>query len=195
MAATAMETTTAMAPERGKYVLIRLAGETYGLLLVELQEVIAQYEITVLPELPEHYVGVIGLRREVIPVLSLRRRFGLADRDRGGSTRVIVVDVRPHPIGVEVDSVARVVTIPGSDIEPPGDLRDQRPYLRGMSGAEDGKLVIHLDIRRLVEASDRVDIEEVRAAMEARDGSDASDGEAVPKGQTQVERGEQEITA
>jgi purine-binding chemotaxis protein CheW len=173
------------AVEGGKHVLFRLGTETYGLLLLELQEVIAQYEITALPELPEHFVGVVGLRRAVIPVLSLRRRFGLADQGRTRDTRIIVVDVDPHPIGIEVDAVARVVSVNAADIEPAADLRRDRPYLRGMSDLGGGKLAIHLDIRRLVETTEMIDPETLREAVERAEVSPISsdletDSEARP---------------
>jgi len=162
--------TTSPSPdiEGGKHVLFRLGNETYGLLLMELQEVIAQYEVTAIPELPEHYVGVLALRRAIIPVLSLRRRFGLPTRSRDRGTRVIILDVEPSAIGIEVDEVARVTSIDAADIEPPGDLRRERPYLRGMSNLDDGKLVIHLNGRRLLEGEDHIGPDVLREAMRAQ---------------------------
>jgi purine-binding chemotaxis protein CheW len=173
--------------ESEKYVLFRLAGETFGLSLLELQEVIANYDVTVLPNLPPYFHGVIGLRREVIPVLDLRSRLGFAAKSRDRSTRAIVLDLEPNPIALEVDEVLRVRAIRRDAIESaPVFSGDQRaPFVSGVSEQTNGKLVIHLDVQRILSSLDQIELAEIAAdlreafdAREARPEADPAAGDA-----------------
>ena len=74
--------------EESKHVLFVLAGETYGLPILQVKEIISDYELTVLPNLPEFFHGVISLRGEAIPVINLRRRFELPARARDRTSPV-----------------------------------------------------------------------------------------------------------
>lgn len=175
--------------ETEKYVLFGLANETYGLSLLQLQEIIAKYEFTVLPNLPDHFQGVIGLRGAVIPVLNLRRRCGFSDRDRDDRTRVLVVDLEPNPIGIQVDEVFRVVTIDKSTIEDPPELTGgQRvPFVTGVSEMESGKLVIHLDMQKVLGSLEKIQLAEIsetlRDAYASRRTEEASE-EPTDSGET-----------
>lgn len=162
--------------EAQKYVLFGLANETYGLSLLQLQEVIAAYEYTVTPNLPEHFHGVIGVRGEILPVVNLRRRFGFPEGEPDKRNRVIVVDLEPNPIGVQVDEVFRVVSIRPDQIESAPELTcGQRiPYVTGVSGRDDGKLVIHLDMQKVLSSLEQIQLAEITEALR---GAYASDDE------------------
>ncbi len=153
--------------EAQKYVLFGLAGETYGLSLLQLQEILAAYEYTVTPNLPDYFHGVIGVRGEVIPVLNLRQRFGFPRAERDKRNRVIVVDLTPNPIGVQVDEVFRVVTVREDQIEAAPELTcGQRiPYVTGVSERESGKLVIHLDMQKVLSSMEKIHLAEITEAL------------------------------
>ncbi len=153
--------------ESNKYLLFSLAGETFGLSLLQLHEVLAEYEISVLPSLPESFLGVVGLRGNVIPILNLRQRFGFEDRERDRNTRVIIADLEPNPIGIQVDEVLRVEPIAPRAIDEPPELTCGQtvPFVTGVSDREDGTLVIHLDIELLLSSLEQIQLAEISAEI------------------------------
>ncbi len=155
--------------ETDKHVLFGLAGETYCVNLLQLQEVIAEYQITVLPNLPEYFHGVIGLRGEVIPILSLRRRFGYPGSPRDGRTRVLVVDMEPNPIGVQVDEVFRVVSIAPSAVghAPNFTVGQRTPFVMGVSEYGKGRLAIHLNMREVLSSLEKIELAELSESIRA----------------------------
>lgn len=160
-----------------KYLLFGVAGETYGLALLQIQEVIAACEITVLPNLPRFFHGVTGLRGEVIPILNLRGRFGFEDRERDHRTRFVVVDLEPNPIGLQVDEVFRVATIARSAIDtaPEVTCGQRSPFILGVSKLDNGKLVIHLDMQRILSSLEQVHIAELTQSLRGADGQEVDD--------------------
>ncbi|MEK6531035.1 MAG: chemotaxis protein CheW, partial [Deltaproteobacteria bacterium] len=84
-------------------VTFRLGNEEYSLDILKVQEIIRHMELTRVPRTPEFVDGVINLRGKVIPVLDLRRRFGLQAAEKTSETRIIVVDVEHITVGLKVD--------------------------------------------------------------------------------------------
>lgn len=174
--------------EAQKYVLFGLAGETYGLSLLQLQEVLSVYEYTVTPNLPDYFHGVIAVRGEVIPVLNLRKRFGFPDAARERGNRIIVVDLDPNPIGIQVDEIFRVVRISEDQIETAPELTcGQRiPYVAGVSERDDGKLVIHLDMQKVLSSLEEIELakltESLKQEFDARQGGDVGDATEALEG-------------
>lgn len=155
--------------ESDKYVLFGLAGETYCINLLQLQEVIANYTITALPNLPDFFHGVIGVRGDVIPVVNLRRRFGFPETPSEASTRLLIIDLEPNPIGVQVDRVYRVVTIGKSRIGQPPQLTSGKrtPFVVGISEYERGKLAIHLDMREVLSNLEKLELADLTESIRA----------------------------
>jgi len=103
-------------------VMFELAGETYGISLDIVQEVIYKTGITGVPQTPGFMEGVINLRGYVIPVVDLRKRFGLGAVENTRSARIMVVEIEEQIIGIAVDKVLEVVSIPEDSVEPPSPL-------------------------------------------------------------------------
>lgn len=105
----------------GKYLTFRLAAEEYGLEILKVQEIIQMQAITRIPRTPEFVRGVINLRGKVIPVVDLRRKFGLDHIDDTERTCIIVVQIRAQDhlmiMGVIIDEVREVLDIPEASIE------------------------------------------------------------------------------
>ena len=98
-------------------------GESYGIPVLKVKEIIQCIPITKVPKTQEHIKGVINLRGKIIPVIDFRRRFGLAEAADAGRSCIIVLQVATAArgavaMGMVVDAVEEVVTISGSDIEP-----------------------------------------------------------------------------
>jgi len=155
-AARKMETMPHMLRDQeGKYLTFTLGQEEYGIGILKVREIIGMMEITSVPRTPEHVKGVINLRGKVIPVISLRCRFGIREEDFTERTCIIVVEIRGTtgaiPIGIIVDSVSEVLNISGEDIEPTpalGSALDTQ-YILGMAKVK-GKVKILLDIDQVL---------------------------------------------
>jgi len=154
----------------GKYLTFRLGPETYGIEILCVQEIIGLLPITRIPKVSEYIRGVINLRGKVIPVMSLSRRFGVPDRDDTPLTCVIVIELARESdtvtMGIVVDEVSEVININADNIESPPDLGGTSgdAFLRGM-GKVDGKVVILLDMARVIESGATVEPEEPAEAV------------------------------
>jgi len=89
-------------------VSFRLEDEEYGIEILRVQEIIRRQELTRVPNAPQYVEGVINLRGKVIPVIALRKRFGLPGRDQDKHTRIVVSEVGGTVVGFEVDAVSEV---------------------------------------------------------------------------------------
>ena len=137
----------------GKYLTFALGGESYGVPVLVVRQIIRLCPITPVATMPPHVRGVINLRGKVIPVIDLRRRFGLpavAEHDR---TCIVVAQVAAaaggtRPYGVIVDGVEEVAQLNAADIEPAPDFGgaiDAR-FITGMAKAASGvKVLVDLD--------------------------------------------------
>ena len=135
-------------------VSFHIGGEEFGLNILQVQEIIRIQQLTRVPNSPDFVEGVINLRGKVIPVIALRRRFGLGDAPHDKQTRIVVVEVRGSVLGFIVDSVSEVLRIPADTVEPPPRLsKVEREYVSGV-GKLDNRLLILLDIDRLMSDSE-----------------------------------------
>jgi len=110
----------------GKYLTYSLGDEDYGIAILKVQEIIQMQPITTVPRTPDYMRGVINLRGKVIPVLELRKKFGLGSVEDSEETCIIVVQVEAsdHPItmGIIIDAVKEVLDIKAEEIEPPPSM-------------------------------------------------------------------------
>ncbi|MFK7740195.1 MAG: chemotaxis protein CheW [Planctomycetota bacterium] len=135
-------------------VSFRLGGEEYGVDIMTVQEIILLGCITQVPEVPEHVLGVINLRGNVIPILNLRRRFGMKDREADDETRIVVSNVSGRTVGVVVDGVSEVLRLHEEDLSSaPASLSGPgKEYITGLARRGE-RLLILLDMERLLGCS------------------------------------------
>jgi len=137
-------------------VSFHIGGEEFGLDILRVQEIIRVQQLTRVPNSSDFVDGVINLRGKVIPVIALRKRFGLEDVPHDKQTRIVVVEVKGTVLGFIVDSVSEVLRIPVSTVEPPPRLgKVAREYVSGV-GKLDNRLLILLDVDRLMSDSDEL---------------------------------------
>ena len=137
-----------------------LGNEEYGLDILVVREIIGIIDITPLPRMPEYVKGIINLRGKIIPVIELRKRFGMDSVSYTESTCIIVVDVPADGktdsrlIGVVVDSVCEVLDIPTSAIEPSPEFGNSIPMdsITGIGKVKD-KVVVLLDAVKVMNPS------------------------------------------
>ncbi len=146
----------------------RIGAEEYGLEILKVREIIRVGEITRMPRAPAFVRGIINLRGDVIPVLSLGQRFGLQTAEDGASARVIVVEIGGRLIGMMVDSVSAVLRVPAGQIDPPPPIIGgmSRRYVRGVAKLEKS-LVILLDIERVLSEDEQAGLAALAEGDEA----------------------------
>ncbi|MGH7506138.1 MAG: chemotaxis protein CheW [Longimicrobiales bacterium] len=149
----------------GKYLTFFLAGEEYGIEIMKVHEIIGMMPVTRVPRTPDLVRGVINLRGKVIPIVDLRRRFGLESAAETEATCIIVVQVAGVQTGVVVDSVSEVMDIRGEDVEdtPSFGMDVGTEYLLGIAKSN-GRVRLLLAIDRVLSSDDVKAIAAVEAA-------------------------------
>jgi len=131
-----------------------VGGEEFGLDILCVQEIIRLQHLTRVPNSPESLDGVMNLRGKIIPVIALRKRFGLEPAPPDKQNRIVVVEIKGTVLGLIVDSVSEVLRIPAGTVEPPPHLgKVKQEYVSGV-GKLDDRLLILLDVDRLMAADD-----------------------------------------
>jgi purine-binding chemotaxis protein CheW len=132
---------------------LKIGDEEFGINIMNVQEIIRLNHITNVPGAPDYVKGVVNLRGNVLPVIDLRRRFELDDRDLTDSDRIVVVTYQGKATGLIVDSVSEVLQIPGRDIEPPPDVVSgvRSRFIDGIGKLNSGKrFIIILNIAEIL---------------------------------------------
>ncbi|MGI5817230.1 MAG: chemotaxis protein CheW [Armatimonadota bacterium] len=135
----------------GKYLTFGLGGEEYGLEILKVREIIGAMDITSVPRTPDFVMGVINLRGNVIPVIDLRLKFGMAHADQTDETCIIVVDVLGMEMGILVDRVSEVLDIAEGEIQPAPSfgVAVDTDFILGIGKAAD-KVTILLNISEVL---------------------------------------------
>ncbi|KKM26411.1 hypothetical protein LCGC14_1585050 [marine sediment metagenome] len=135
----------------GQYLTFVLAGEIYGLGILQVREIIGTTDITAVPRTPTFVKGVINLRGRVVPVIDARLKFGMPETEPTDRTCIIVVDVGETDVGLIVDEVSEVVHIPADQIEdaPSFGADVDTRFILGMSKADE-EVTILLDLTKVL---------------------------------------------
>ena len=140
----------------------RIGNETYGVRIGSVREIVRVPAITSVPSAPETVEGVINLRGKIIPVVDLRKRFGQPEIKPDKKNRILVVELENKLVGLIVNAASEVLKIAPSEIEPPGNVfsEGESSYVTGV-GKLKGRLIILLDINKLLQRSEVKRLEEV----------------------------------
>ncbi|MEW6423881.1 MAG: chemotaxis protein CheW [Bacillota bacterium] len=147
-------------------VVFELAGQTYGMDINNVLEIIRPEAVTQVPGTPDFIEGVIKLRGQVILVIDLAKRFGLARPGRVSEhSKIIIVEAGGTTVGMVVDGVSEVLRFSGSQIKPPPEIVTSRAtaYLQGIV-LIDEQLIILLDAHRILYEREKEALEEAAAA-------------------------------
>lgn len=133
--------------QKGKFLTFSLGTEFYGIEIKYVTEIVGLQAITEIPEMPEYIKGIINLRGKIIPLMDVRLRFKKPFREYDDRTCIVVIDIREIPIGLIVDSVSEVISIPDEEIvAPPNVYKDGNKYIKGIGKVEnDVKLLLDSD--------------------------------------------------
>jgi len=158
LAKTMDQAVKAMADREGKYLTFSLAREEYGIEIRKVKEIIGMMTITMVPQTPQYFKGVINLRGKVIPVVDLRLKFGMEEMEYTDRTCIIVVELHANiMMGIVVDTVSEVLNVKAADIEetPSFGTAMNTNYILGMAKAENG-IKILLDIDKVMSDQEMV---------------------------------------
>lgn len=139
----------------GKYLSFQLSKEEYGIEILKVREIIGMVEVTALPRTPDYVLGVVNLRGRIIPVVDLRRKFGMQPAEFTNETCIVVVDCGSDSesafrVGCIVDSVSEVLTIGEEHFEgPPRCANASGDYIDGLAKLKDRVLIL-LDIAQVI---------------------------------------------
>ena len=127
--------------ESKQYIVTKLDTEQYGIDISYVDNIVRMTRITRVPKSQPYFKGIINLRGEVIPVMSLRLKFGLPDDEVTNATRIIIIKLEDldGSIGLLVDEVKEVVTLPDDSIEKPSNSNngEKAKYLLGVGRTHD----------------------------------------------------------
>jgi purine-binding chemotaxis protein CheW len=129
-----------------------LGGEEYAVDILKVQEINRPRQITKVPNAPCYVEGVINLRGKVIPVIDLRKKFGLPEQDNKALSRIMIMDAQGHTVGIVVDHVSEVLRIPSDIVEPAPAMAAasvEEDFIRGIAKMSD-RLVILVDMDSII---------------------------------------------
>lgn len=134
--------------EKSQYVVVRLGNEQYGIDIRYVENIVRMQRITRVPKMPDYLVGIINLRGEVLPVMSLRIKMNLEKDVYEKKSRIIVLKTAGEgELGVIVDEVSEVVTLEGTQVDKVDDLKlEGKAFVAGVGKRENGDLISLLDL-------------------------------------------------
>jgi purine-binding chemotaxis protein CheW len=152
--------------EANKLVTFRLGDDLFAADIVSVERVLRYTAPTAVPDMPDYIEGVIDYQGRVVPIVNLRRRFEMSEGEVRNETRILVLHGGGEWIGVVVDSVTAVTAFDPASVAPPPNLFRglAAEYLKGIVRMGE-RLVIFLDVERLLSSSERIALD--RAGTEA----------------------------
>ncbi|MEJ2416618.1 MAG: chemotaxis protein CheW [Exilibacterium sp.] len=145
-----------------QWVTFKLAGETYGINVMQVQEVLRYSEIAPVPGAPAYVLGIINLRGNVVTVIDTRHRFGLEPGEVTDNTRIVIIEADKHVIGILVDSVAEVVYLRQSEIETAPNVGNEESakFIQGVCH-KNNELLILIELDKLLTDEEWAELESV----------------------------------
>ncbi|MGB9840183.1 chemotaxis protein CheW [Thermovenabulum sp.] len=139
-------------------VIFSLNDEFYGMDIFSVNEIIKMLKIVSLPNSVSFIEGIINLRGKVVPVVDLKKRFGLPKKEYTDDTRILVVDIEGHLAGFIVDQVLEVASINDDSIEPaPRALIPEAPFIEGIAKFNE-KLVIMINAAKIFSLEEKQEL-------------------------------------
>ncbi|MCR4568341.1 MAG: chemotaxis protein CheW [Pseudobutyrivibrio sp.] len=137
--------------EKKQYIVVKIGGEHYGIDISYIDNIVRMSKITRVPKAPQYYRGVINLRGEVVPVMSLRRRMNLDDDEFTDASRIIILKLEQGGLmGVIVDEVKEVLSLSEDDIEEPtSTLKSKNSFICGV-GTNGDELISIFEISSII---------------------------------------------
>lgn len=142
--------------QTSKYLLFNLGNEEYGVDISKVTGIEELQKITHIPDMPAFMKGVINLRGRVIPVIDLRLRFGMEEREYDDRTCIVITDIKSLSIGLIVDTVTLVIDMESASIDPPPSFKSdsgKEKYIHGLARVDD-EVKILVDVEKIIHEDD-----------------------------------------
>lgn len=142
-----------------QWVTFQLGEETYGVNVMQVQEVLRVTEIAPVPGAPGYVLGIINLRGNVVTVLDTRKRFGMSPRELDDASRILIIESADNVVGLMVDSVSEVVYLRASEMEAAPNVGNEESsrFIQGVCN-RDEELLILVDLNKLLTEDELRDI-------------------------------------
>lgn len=134
-----------------QYIVIRINNEFFGIDIMNVDSIVKIQQITRVPKSQDYFIGVINLRGEIVPVMSLRKRFGVKEVPDDSATRIIILKLDQNLVGIKVDMVRDVVALEETDIEKNNIVTDNngQMFIKAV-GKHDDELISILGLHSVV---------------------------------------------
>jgi len=134
-----------------QWVTFKLESESYGINVMQVQEILRYNEVAPVPGAPSYVLGIINLRGNVVTVIDTRSRFNLSPCEITDDTRIIVIESEQQIVGILVDSASEVVYLKASEIEAAPNVGNEESaqFIQGVTNRE-GELLILVDLDKLL---------------------------------------------
>ncbi len=142
-----------------QWVTFRLEDEIYGINVMQVKEVLRYSEIAPVPGAPSYVLGIINLRGSVVTVIDTCQRFSLPTGEITDSTRIMILEVDDHVIGILVDAVSEVVYLRQSEVEPSPNVGndDSSRFIQGVCHKNDTLLIL-VDLDKLLSEEEWIEV-------------------------------------
>lgn len=142
-----------------QWVTFKLDGETYGINVMQVQEVLRYSEIAPVPGAPSYVLGIINLRGNVVTVIDTRHRFGLGPDEITNNSRIVIIEADQYVVGILVDSVSEVVYLKQSEIETTPNVGNEEnsKFIQGVCHKNDDLLIL-IELNKLLTDDEWADV-------------------------------------
>ena len=139
--------------ENKQYILVSIGNEQYGIDIGYVDNIVRMQKITRVPKAQSYFKGVINLRGEIVPVMSIRLKMGFEDDVFTDSSRIIILKIEDQgKLGVIVDEVREVVNLGADEIDKPShDAKDNKHSFINGIGKNENDLISLFDINAMTE--------------------------------------------
>lgn len=124
-------------------VVFAVEKQNYALRLSAVERIVRAVEVTPLPKMPEIVLGVVNVQGQIIPVVNLRRRFRLPEREIDPRDQLILARTAKRRVGLLADEVSGVLEVTGERVTAGGEVVPGLEYVTGVARLEDGLILIH----------------------------------------------------
>jgi purine-binding chemotaxis protein CheW len=138
--------------EEKKVIVFALGSEEYGVEVEKVKTIERMQPLTRVPKAPAFVKGVINLRGVVIPIIDLRSRFDLQEKDYTDNTRIIIVSAGDYEVGLIVDAANDVIDLEEDQIDQPPEVVGgiKAKYLRGIARIGEDRLLVLLNLEQVL---------------------------------------------
>ncbi len=144
--------TNVVEEEKKQYIICRIGDEQYGLDISFVDNIVRMQKITRVPKVQYYYIGIINLRGEVVPVMSVRRKMGLGEDEVTNKSRIVILKMEEVGyVGILVDEVKEVIALGESEINRNVKSKKQDNVFINGIGKHDDNLISIFDISAIID--------------------------------------------